>query len=322
MHEHSGIGTYIRALRRELGHREGTETDGHDILLSAAGVAESSPPPYSLREHLWFLRLARANPGALFHAPHINAPLYWPGPLVVTVHDLAHIRHPEAARRRGAATYARLMVTCLSRRADAIICVSEFTRSDLVSFAPSANHVCTVVPNGIDDDLTRPCEAATAKVLARYGLRPGYLLYLGNVRKHKNVDVLLAARLRLSKPRPTLVIAGADQMPARWEGRSTPGVRLLGPVPHEDKAALYAGASVFCFPSLFEGFGLPPLEAMRCGTPVVCSGATALPEILGEAAESVDVHNPSAVARAIDELLASPSSRRQRSRTRKATGIA
>jgi alpha-1,3-rhamnosyl/mannosyltransferase len=156
------------------------------------------------------------------------------------------------------------------------------------------------------------------RVAAGYGLEGDYVLYVGNFRPHKNVAALLEAYAALPdalRARVPLALAGdpetgAAPLRAGVAARGlTQAVRFLGPVSDADLPALYSGATLFCFPSLAEGFGLPPLEAMACGAPVLCSDAAALPEVVGEGASLVNTRDPGALAAALESLLTDGSTR-------------
>jgi glycosyltransferase involved in cell wall biosynthesis len=294
----SGVGTYIRGLSHALGSLEPPVE-----VVPLGAPPERAPPIYGLREQLWVPRaFARARPAPdLLHVPHYNAPLTLRGPLVVTIHDLNHLRHPEWARSRFAGPYARLVVPRVCRRADAILCGSRATRDDLAALLPEVAGKIHVTPYGCDH-MSPPDAATRERVLLRHELAPeGYVLYVGNLRPHKGLDLAIEAHARLEKP-PALIIAGEDQMPSSWKNRRA-RARLLGRVEDGDLPALYAGAAAFVFPSWGEGFGLPPLEAMRCGAPVVCSDAPALPEIVGDAALIFRSGDAEGLATALRRLL-------------------
>ncbi len=302
MAAHSGIGTYIRELVRALADLD------PPVTAIALGPGEGlSAPIYGLREQLQVLRaFARLRPPPdLLHVPHYNAPLLFRGTLVVTVHDLIHLRLPRLARRAGASLYARAMIPRVCARARVVICPSEATRRDLLDLAPDAAPRIRVIPQGCA--LRPPEPAAREAALARLRVPSRYILYVGNIRPHKNLDVLFRALDELPAPcRLPVVLAGEDQMPGAWPPRERPGTRFLGPVREDDLPPLYSGAEVFVFPSLYEGFGLPPLEAMACGAPVICSSAGALPEVVGDAALTFDPLDAGSLARALRAVLEAP----------------
>lgn len=296
MAQHSGIGTYIRSLRSAF-------EDMPDVVAAYA-LNAANVPIYSLREQWAIPRhfsQCRGRP-QLLHVPHYNAPLRLRAPLVVTVHDLIHHKLPHFARRRGAKAYAQFMLPRICDKAAAIICVSEHTRRDLLALVPDAAERAHVVPHGCN--LSAPSASDRATILQHYQLEPGYVLYVGNIRPHKNVDLLVQAWRELDpKVRPLLVLVGSNQMGPDWPASLPTGVRLLPTVPFEHLAALYSGAKVFAYPSLYEGFGFPPLEAMRCGTAVICSNAASLPEVVGTAARLLSPENPALWTRSLNQLL-------------------
>ncbi|MHC4831716.1 MAG: glycosyltransferase family 4 protein [Planctomycetota bacterium] len=293
----SGLGTYTRCLSTALMNEPSGEFE-----VQPVGRAEPAPL-YSLRERLWYARLRRERVGHLFHAPHFNGPWSWPGPSVVTIHDVAHLRFPPAARRVGARLGARLLIGRACARADAVIVVSHFTRAELTAIFPSVASKCFVVPNGVEPPLGASA-SSDEEVLRGVGVVPGFVLYLGNLRPHKNLDRLARAWRALDPAvRPPLVLAGADEMRARWALRDDPEVRRLGEVTQEQRSSLLRCAGVFAYPSLYEGFGLPPLEAMAHGTPVVCSRAAALAETTGDAALLVDATDPRAMTEGLHAAL-------------------
>jgi glycosyltransferase involved in cell wall biosynthesis len=224
-------------------------------------------------------------------------------PLVVTVHDLAFLRDPARATRRGASFFRRAIELA---RADAtiVICPSQATLDDCVAngFDPAR---LRLVPWGIEADPVDP--ATVAGVRARFGLGGPFVLWSGTIEPRKNLPTLLDAFERLDDPDVTLVLAG----PQGWNEDIAPRldrladrVRAVGFVDPDALRALYAGASVFCFPSLEEGFGLPVLEAMAQGTPVITSSGTATAEVAGDAGVLVDPTDVAALADALRRVLA------------------
>jgi glycosyltransferase involved in cell wall biosynthesis len=257
--------------------------------------------------------LARAASRARVDALHVQytAPLGYRDPLVVTVHDLAFLHVPESfppALR----VALRVLVPRSLARASRIITDSEFARRDIVARYAVRPEKIAVIPLGAGPRFHPLGPGAAARVLARYGLRPGFLFSLGRLNRRKNLERLLLAYARAragGAPAVPLVIGGKPDygVDAVRSGRRAPadpgGVRWMGPIPDADLPAFYSGAAGFIYPSLFEGFGLPVLEAMACGTPLVISDRAALPELTGDAGLSVDPENVDALAEAMTRLL-------------------
>jgi alpha-1,3-rhamnosyl/mannosyltransferase len=227
---------------------------------------------------------------------------------VVTIHDLTLIRSPEwHPARRLREMGAGLRVS--AEAADRIIAISQATKDDVVAHLGVDPGRVAVVPLGIDPSFHPLPRAETERALARYGLGVGsYLLFLGTVEPRKNLGRVLDAIARLDPGIGPLVVAGgsgwgnAELSPRLAELARRGRVRRLGYVGGSLRVPLLAGARAFVFPSLYEGFGLPPLEAMACGTPVVTSGVSALPEVVGDAALLVDPLDVDALAGAIRRL--------------------
>jgi glycosyltransferase involved in cell wall biosynthesis len=254
----------------------------------------------------------------------VFAPNFVPPPtrvrrLVVTVHDLAFKRFPGTAPHGTRRWLARLDLVLA--RATRIVAVSESTRRDLVELSPAEPERVVVVPLGVDRTVFRPpAETEVDAVRSRLGVDGPYLLYLGGIEPRKNLPTLLAAFARLPGSL-RLVIAGGGvewnpegpdalaralaDLPAGVRDR----VRLTGYVSEREKVALLGGAAAFVYPSLYEGFGLPVMEAMACGTPVVTSNVSSLPEVTGDAAVLVDPSDAGAVAEGILRILDDPALR-------------
>ncbi len=219
-------------------------------------------------------------------------------PLVVTVHDLAFLHDPSQFTRRGNSIFGRSL-DCIRKRADLVLCSSQATMDDCVTADITADRL-RLVPLGVES--ARVGTDEVARVRAVYRLPEQYLLFVGTVEPRKNLRGLVEAISRLDDPLP-LVAAGADG----WGDIAVPttaDIRFVGFVPAEDLGGLYAGAEVFCYPSEREGYGLPVLEAMVQGTPVVTSGGTATEEAAGGAAVLVDARDPDDIARGITEARA------------------
>jgi glycosyltransferase involved in cell wall biosynthesis len=254
---------------------------------------------------LSFELITRPRPDVLFVPAHV-LPLAHPLPSVVTVHDLGY-RHFPGAHPAGQRLYLDWSTRFSARAATHIIADSSATRRDLAHFygVPAAR--VSVVYPGRDERLGR---VDPAPVRARYNLAPDYLLHVGTLQPRKNLSRLIeaAASLRAQWPLVQLVLAGQPGWqagPILEQARAHADfVRLLDYVPDDDLAGLYSGARAFVFPSLYEGFGFPVLEAMACGTPVVCANTSSLPEVAGDAALLVDPTDTAALAGALARLLA------------------
>ena len=223
----------------------------------------------------------------VLHCTTYRAPVRARMPVVVTVHDLAVLRHPQffPAWTR---LYGRTWLRPTLRAAARVIAVSDFTKREVVALAGVAVERVRVVPNATDDEVFTP-EGRRAE--------GDYVLALGTLEPRKNLPRLAQATRRLGLE---LRLVGA----AGWGAVELDGgVRWLGRLPDEDVAALYRGALCFAYPSLYEGFGIPVLEAMRCGAPVVTSAGSAMEELAGPAAELVDPLDPEAIAEGISRAI-------------------
>ncbi len=229
---------------------------------------------------------------ALVYSPANLAPAL-SGRNVVVIHDVAALRHPDAYSR-GYVAYQRRLLPLLARRARLVITVSEFSRSELVDVLGIAPARIRVIPEGVDERMF--AEPRTSALTERSALRRPYVLAVGTVSARKNLSILGPAARALAERGVELVVAGSDRGYLRGPGVN---LRRLGYVPDERLPALYAGALALAMPSRYEGFGLPCLEAMACGTPVVAAAAGALPETVGEAALLADPDDADEFAQAL-----------------------
>jgi len=243
--------------------------------------------------HLWeqaVLPLAGAG-CELIYSPANLAPLASRRNVVV-IHDAAPVRHPEAYAPAYRA-YHRRLLGLLARRARLLLTVSEFSRQELIDVLGADPGRVRVVPEGVDE---RFSPRAPALVPGAHGLRGPYVLVVGTASRRKNLAVLHRAAAALAERGAELVLAGSERAYLRSE--EVP-LRRLGYVPEEDLPSLYAGALALVLPSLYEGFGLPCLEAMACGVPVVAAASGALPETVGDAGILVDARDAAAFADAV-----------------------
>lgn len=219
-------------------------------------------------------------------------------PLVVTLHDLAFVHEPQHFTRHGVRVF-RQSLTHIARRADLVLCSSQATIDDCERHGLRADRL-RLVPLGVETERAVATEVTDARV--RYHLPDEYLLFVGTLEPRKNLRGLVEARRRLDDPLP-LVVVGATGWGDLGLDDNDPDVRFLGFVPSDHLAALYAGATVFCYPSEREGYGLPVLEAMAQGAPVVTSRGTATEETAGGAAVLVDPFSVDDIAAGITDAL-------------------
>ena len=320
-----GIGTYIRNLLRELAnidrHNEYVVLTRPQDVGVAASLGENfravpnRSPHYSIAEQISIPLAVRRERLDLFHSPHYILPALTPSKTVVTIHDCIHLMFPEYLRRRVGYAYARASLYTAAHKSDRIFTVSEQSKRDILRFFNVPPEKIVVTPNAIDDRVSvPPSQEEITRTRERYQLSHSYLLYVGNIKPHKNLERLIEAfHLVRAQGRSELelLIIGDEISKLQALRRAVHKydihryVRFLGYVPDNTLAVLYRLASVFVFPSLYEGFGLPPLEAMASGTPVVTSNVSSLPEVVGDAAILVDPHSAQAIADGILQVLRS-----------------
>ena len=318
-----GIGTYIRNLVRNLARIDST-TD-YVLIVQPADVEIATElgdnfrtvpdwsRNYSIREQLTIPLDLRREKVDLFHAPHYVLPPLVPCKSVVTIHDCIHLRFPQYLPHRLAYVYARSSLWVATHRASRVLTVSETSKRDILRYFRVPESRIDVIYNAIDERLgAAPTEAELAQVRERYQLNERFVLYAGNIKPHKNLERLIEAFHMLRRgglENVKLLIIGdeiskyATLRRAVHRHKLHKHVRFFGFVPDKTLASLYRLASVFVFPSLYEGFGLPPLEAMAAGTPVITSNVSSLPEVVGDAAILIDPYEPAAIADAMRRVL-------------------
>ncbi len=240
----------------------------------------------------------------LFHIPYFAPPFFPRSPGVITIHDVIPLRLPEYRTDPKMKAYLQLIMRA-AHKATLIITISQHAKHDIIDALKLPAERIRVIYEAAGDEYQPINDSEVlAKMRARYGLNDRYILYLGGLDLRKNVPQLVRAFAHLYQqmgdPKLQLMIAGKpDKLGRALFPDPRPVAADLGITDHivyrfieeEDKPAIYSGASVFVFPSLYEGFGLDPLEAMSCGAPVVCSNRTSLPEVVGDAAISFDPDN-------------------------------
>ena len=275
-----------------------------------------SPLARLWREHVLLPLACRRERIDVLHCPKSAIPYFTPCPVVVTLHDLIPIKHPET-EKAAARVYWRLQIPIAARRSSFIITDSEHARQEILTdFSCQPDRVRAVML-GFDPAMIRPRSREEGEtVRQRYRLPARYLLYVGTIQPRKNLDTLISAyhELRASgnDHGHKLVIVGRkgwlyDRLFERIrELGLEEDIVFTGFVPDEDLPFIFDGAGVFLYLSLFEGFGLPPLEAMACGVPVIASDTTSIPEVVGEAGITLPPCDSSAVARAVQRILSDP----------------
>ena len=338
---HTGMGQHVRNLLVELDARD---ADGQEYAALVPGtLAESDWPPlrrvararagYGSRhlpaqlaklwwEHAGVVRAGRAGRIDVLHTPYWSTPIRSPWPTVVTVHDVVQFVLPEYRARARSRAYFALAARTL-RSATAVITVSECSKRDIIRYLKIPADRVHVIENAASEALDRVEDIGRQDAIRRrYGIAGRFILNLGANDARKNLDRLIAAYSLLphaQRDTYQLVLAGrhwhADhplypdpRLAARRHGVED-RVVVTGSVDEGDKAALYSAADVFAFPSLYEGFGIPALEAMACGTPVIASDTSALPEVVGDAGVLVNPLDVDALTAQLGGLLDSPERR-------------
>ncbi|HEX9636570.1 MAG TPA: glycosyltransferase family 1 protein [Acidobacteriota bacterium] len=298
-----GIGRYLEGLLGALARRADPWSYAVPCRAERAAWIEalgprfralpSRLPLYSLRELGGFGAPLRALRPALLHAPHYVLPLRLPCPALVTIHDPIHLLFPAWWSRPGRYLYARWMMRSAARRAQRVIAVSASAAADLRLCLGLPQDALEVIPNGGGEPRSAPAAAPSAPT-------GDYLLFVGNPLPHKNLAGLLCAyavyRARQAAPAELLIAGGAAPVAA-------PGVRSLGRVGEPELLALYRAARAVVIPSLYEGFGLVLLEALREGVPALASDLPALRELAEDAALFVDPRDGAAWAAGIERIL-------------------
>lgn len=328
-YRHAGISNYIYQILRNVPRsdprnqyvafvgdgRALTGLDSSNLTGAVSALPARIVPARILWEQCFQPLSLRARDADLVHCPMHVVPFLSGRRKVVTVHDLAFMAFPSVHKR-----WNRLYLTLFTRwsltQAQGIIAVSESTRLELSRLLRVPASRVTVVHNGVDSRF-RPVQSSEAlqTFRDRLGLPARFILFLGTLEPRKNVSTLVRAfaMARANLPEGVkLVLAGGKGW--GYEGvfqvveelGLEADVLFPGFVPDVDLPLLYSAAEVFAYPSLYEGFGLPPLEAMACGTPVVVSNASSLPEVVGDAGLLVDPQDPEALARSMVKVVDDP----------------
>lgn len=326
----TGIGQYGSQLARSLATLPTLELDYFygafwDKQLkddAATGSVAAALPwlrrhiPYSYELRRWvqnnrFQQHARKSRFDVYHEPNI-LPLRFDGPTVITVHDLSWIRYPETHPVERVRAMNRYFEAGL-RQASAIITDAQSVKRELLDTFGLATDFVTPIPLGVDAMFSPQSAAQTQSAREKHGLEHGrYFLAVGTLEPRKNLTTALRAYSQLPadlrSQYPLVLIGMKGWHTTALERQMTPlvqagQVRQLGYVSRSDLVLLMAAARALVYPSIYEGFGLPPLEAMACGTPVICSNASSLPEVVGDAGIMVDAMDDLALSDAMHHLV-------------------
>lgn len=323
-----GIRSYVIHLLHALAELDG---DGEYRILQSRKASDMSPSdaafhsvpcwtPAHHRLERWALSVEIARLGLdLLHSPDFIPPAFGYGRSVITVHDLSFLYYPRFLTAEGRRYYGGHIKWAVERT-DHILADSQATKTDLTSLLDVEPDKVTVVHLAADPSFSPLSQTVAGHVVARYDLEPGFVLFVGTLEPRKNVPGLLLAYRMLLDQKVTdkpLVLVGSkgwlyEEIFDRAEALDlSDHVRFLHGVPDENLPGLYSAASVLAMPSFYEGFGLPALEAMSCGTPVVAANRASLPEVVGDAGILVDPENPEEIAEALGRVLTEEPQRAQ-----------
>jgi glycosyltransferase involved in cell wall biosynthesis len=265
------------------------------VMHFAPGLA---PHPFHKLDPLWTVLQILTRRPRLYFSLGFNPPFWSPTPFVFTLYDLILLRFPQEASRL-MQPYFKYIVRPAVRRAKFVLTCSEYSKQEIMAWAKVPSEKVKVVGCGVDE---RFCPEGD-----RYNPGFSYLLYVGNHQPHKNLPRLLKAFAQAQIPMDLkLLLSGnpnPELMPLIEELKLVDRVEFTGFIDDKALPSYYRGAKALLFPSLYEGFGLPPLEAMACGIPVLTSNVTSLPEVVGEAALLVDPHQIISIAQGIESIV-------------------
>ncbi len=320
----AGISHYVEQTLLELGKIDRANRYTVYTTRGLNGAALGLPPNFRVVpsrlptinprvripwEQLLAPLLLRQSGAQLFHGVHSVVPFASPVPSVVTVHDLAFIRFSQTFRAYNRA-YLDLATRLSVRRAARVLVVSEHTKREVVGILGVPEERVVVTPNAARAHFRPPEPQRLAAFRAKKGLPERFVLYVGTLEPRKNLPTLLEAYAEVARRHDAPLIVGGgkgwlyDAVFQRLEELGLrEQVRFVGYIEEEELPLWYAAATVFVFPSIYEGFGMPPLEAMACGTPVITSNSSSLPEVVGEAGLMAPPDDPAAFAAAIDQVL-------------------
>jgi len=293
----SGIGTYIKHIMENI---------GYDVILNESNFPYKN---YSIKEQLFFpYKKLRREKVDVLHVPHLNIPIFYGGKLVVTIHDLTHLKYPQFLPSKFHYWYFKFMLGMATKKASKIITVSHNTKKDIIDFFNTDPDKIKVIHSGVGKGFVIKQKSEVSYLYEKYNILQGkkIILYVGNLLPHKNLEGLLKAVPLIEKD-CVLILAGKN-----FKGRTAQAVEAdnypslllyAGEVSQDELTDFYNLADLFVLPSLYEGFGFPVLESFACGTPVACSNTSSLPEVGGKHAFYFDPKNEADIAKTINNAL-------------------
>ncbi|MFH1905188.1 MAG: glycosyltransferase family 1 protein [bacterium] len=316
---HSGIGTYTKNLLTNILDIDKSNTYillGKKEALSKytqrpnVSIKEFSSPIYGVSEQvveplkLWNVEF--------LHCPHYNIPVIYEGEMIVTVHDLIHLIFPQFLKSRAAYFYAKSLFKLMAIRAKKIIAVSESTKADIVNYLGVKEDKVIVIYNGVSEIFKKDAsQEECEKLRHKLNLHAKYILNVSNMKAHKNIETLIEAYSKLREKgieQKLLLVGGEKERVEELQIYSeqfnvAEDVICIQNIDFEDLPPLYQICDVFVFPSLYEGFGLPLVEAMASRVPVVTSNVSSMPEVVGNAGITVEPNDVDSLAKAIEKII-------------------
>lgn len=313
MINNSGIGVYIQNLLKN---------NCYDVALGDAKeikkynkkikVIDYRADIYGVKEQLKFpyLKVLKERVDVL-HVPHYNVPVFYSGDIVVTIHDLTHLVFPEFLKNKFALIYAKIMLKMASVKATKIITISENTKKDIIHYLHTNKNKIHVVYNGVGDEFVKKSKKEINYLYKKFNIPKNkkILMYVGNLKPHKNLNKLLEALAKIDKKDDyCLLLVGKSfkqqvDLEKIEKDLKLSNVIHTGMVSQDELVDLYNLTDLFVFPSLYEGFGLPPLEALSCGTNVIASNVSSIPEVCMDAVDYFDPYSANSIKKCIENNI-------------------
>ena len=316
-----GIGTYVRNLLEHLSAID--HSNDYYLLFNPADIDHYNYPggnfhkladcsrKYGVREHWSIPRKLEQYDIGVYHSPHYVTPVWKKKPTIVTIHDLIHLIFPQYLPSKAAHFYAQLMFRNSINRSDKIITDSEWSKKDMVRILNVHEQRIKVIYPAVDEQFHKiPNGSPMTAIAEKFQIDDNYALYVGSFKPHKNVDNLITAFGSINQKLCRYLVLAGD----RWhnfkdlqrlvqETGLTARILTFERLGIKDLNLLYNGAEIFIFPSRYEGFGLPPLEAMKCEIPVAASNASCIPEILGDGAIYFHPGSTAEITQRLEDIL-------------------